>query len=81
MLGVCWDLEKDVIEGLEKFTCALYGYPRQSNIDVLRFNLLKKKCDVESKIDASRPVDLSSLPPCSATLLQHSKKNKHSMWC
>ena len=73
-LGESWNLDSDIIIQLEKFTCTLYGYPRYSNINLLRYDLLMKKCDGNMKLDPSKSVDLGSLPPCSNTLIQHMKR-------
>ena len=43
--------------------------------NILRYNILKKKCNTNNQLDSSKSVDLSSLPPCQDTLLQHIKRS------
>ena len=73
-LGENWSLDEKELSELEKFTCSLYGYPRYSNINTLRYDILMKKCDNDTKLDMKKSVDLSTLPPCSDTLIQHIKR-------
>ena len=74
-LGMSWDVNKEMIQDLEAFTCTLYGYPRYKSIDALRHDMLKRKCNGNSKLDPSKAIDLASLPPCGKTLLQHIRRS------
>ena len=73
-LGDSWEVSEDLVKDLEEFTCAMYGKPRFTNIDDLRYTILKGKCDVEGKLDPSNNVDMGSLPPCGKSLLQHIRR-------
>ena len=44
-------------------------------LNFARYNILKKKCHTNNELDSSKSVDLSSLPPCLGTLLQHIKRS------
>ena len=70
-LGNEWNITEEVYNSLEKFVCRLYGNSRFSSLDSLRLHLLKKRCNIEGKLDSKRTIDLGSLPPCSSTLRQH----------
>jgi len=58
-----WQVKDGVIDKLESFTCCVYGRPRFSTVDDLRYQMLKEKCGDEV-ISASHCTDLTTLPPC-----------------
>ena len=60
-LGTSWQLQDDIIQELESFTCHLYGM-EVDDINYLRYKLYSAKagkCDIEK------------LPPCRSALYQH----------
>ena len=58
-LGSSSQLSVDLISGLKKFVCLLYGKKRISFGNLLRHKLFVQKFEREKKI-----IDLSILPPC-----------------
>ena len=70
-LGDTWDISVNSLSVLQKFTCSIYGNKNIALIDKLRLNLLQRKCDNKNLLDSNKRVDLSSLPPCLASLKQH----------
>ena len=73
-LGESWEVSDRVVKDLEIFTCRLYGSKTTSDIDLLRLNLLKSKCDYSEKLDSKKCVDFAMFPPCQDSLLQHIKR-------
>ena len=73
-LGESWDISETDLKEIESFTCKLYGKVTTTNIDTLRLNLLKIKCDSQDKVDPKKSVDLASFPPCRASLDQHLRR-------
>jgi hypothetical protein len=50
----------------------MYGRKDDTNVDHLRYTIPREKCgDRVGKIDINRNVDLSLLPPCKKSLVQH----------
>ena len=43
-IGNDWVVSNDVIDGLEKFTCELYGKSNFNSINAARYYILKSKC-------------------------------------
>ena len=41
--GENWRLDSEAMNVLEKFVCSIYGYPKQSDIDDVRLQILKRK--------------------------------------
>ena len=70
-LGNKLDISEHSLSVLQKFTCSIYGNKNFDSIDMLRLHLLKRKCDNKDLLDSRKRVDLSSLPPCLASLKQH----------
>ena len=74
VVGDSWEMSPTLLEVFEEFTCCMYGFPRFSSLDMLRYHLLKKKCVENDQLDPKRTVDLSIFPPCQETLKQHLKR-------
>ena len=62
MLGQSWNLDDDVIERLEKFTCHMYGSYLTTSVNELRYKIY---CTKKGKVTCE------DLPPCHSTFLQH----------
>ena len=41
-LGKDWKIEDSVLDEIEAFTCAIYGYPRETPVNCVRNKMLKK---------------------------------------
>jgi len=48
-VGDTCEVKDDVIDKLESFTCCLYGRPRFSKVDDLRYQMLKERFGDEVK--------------------------------
>jgi len=46
-LSDTWEVKNGVIDKWESFTCCIYGRPRFSTVDDLRYQMLKEKCGDE----------------------------------
>ena len=62
---------------MEAFTCAVFGYPKLSQINEARFAFCNEKCAPEtssSPLDRLKSVDPNLFPPCQSVLLQQIKR-------
>ena len=74
-LGESWNVSDKLLSGLEEFTCALYGKPRLTDVDEVRYLMMKERCKGDGDaITGSVHVDLSSFPPCKDSLEQHIRR-------
>ena len=71
-LGTSNNPANDVIVGIEKFTCALYGEKRLSSVDDVRRKIFWRNFSRDKKI-----TDLSLLPPCKDSLVKHIKRSNY----
>ena len=65
-----WKVTEDLLDGLEMFTCFMYGRQRLQHANNLRHHMLNEKCG-EDGISANVNIDLLTLPHCCKTLKQH----------
>ena len=74
MLGQNWNLDDDVIERLEKFTCHMYGSSLTTSANELRYKIY---CTKKGKITCE------DLAPCHSTFLQHCNRANYQshIWC
>ena len=61
-LGESWSMDKDLLDEIEAFTCAMYGRPKFLNVDYLRFYMLSDKCKNET-ISSNTNIALSEFTP------------------
>jgi len=80
-LGDTWEVKDGVIDKWESFTGCVYGRPRFSKVDDLRYQLLKEKCG-DKVISASHNSDLARLPPCQRSFKYyvHRCNNQVAIW-
>jgi hypothetical protein len=78
-MGVSWDVSDALINGLEEFTCALYGRPRITSVNDLRYQMLIEKCGDDGKINPSLNIDMANMPPCRQCLVQHIKRSNYQV--
>jgi hypothetical protein len=62
-LGVDWVVSQDLLCELERFVCLLYGYPTQTSINDVRYQVFKGKSSSEA-----------AMPPNQDCLIQHSQR-------
>ena len=73
-VGDYWEIPDDMFSDAEELPRALYGKPRFTTVNELRFQLLvelKAKCGNEDKITNNTNVDITNMPPCSDSLRGH----------
>ena len=71
-LGDSWAIHDWIVEELDDFTCAMYGYTRVQSVDEVRALMLKKDVgEAESIINHSYNIDLAKLPPYKHSLVPH----------
>jgi len=73
-LGEEWNINEDLINDLEDFTCAIYSRARVHKVDELRHIRIKELYAREDQLHPSKNVDLGSLPPCRRSLEQHIRR-------
>lgn len=73
LLGDQSEVSGQLISGLERFVCAMYGKSTTSEINKVRYELFKQKFNPKSssKLSSGDGVDLSLLPPCQSSLKMH----------
>lgn len=79
-LGDSWDVSKDLLDALDEFTCAMYGYHRFKSVNELRHHMIMKKSDGKKLLDCSKTIGLASLPPCRAVLDQHCSRANYQVY-
>ena len=62
---------------MEKFNCLVYGQNRESSMDGLRANPLRRIVGEDEKLTSKLKVDLASLPPCHPALNPHLQQVNH----
>ena len=72
-LGDTWDVPEEDFTEWEAFLCIIYGKPRFSDVDDLRYHMIEEKCGDEG-LDATKNVDMATLPPCRRTLKEKVKR-------
>ena len=63
------DSGTDTHADLEEFTCLMFVYPSDKDINTVRSKMLKKMVGENTSLNSK--VDFSKLPPCSENLLPH----------
>lgn len=76
-LGEGWTLAPKTVEQLEAFTCLLYGYPRETSVNLVRAKMMKKMVGENETISRKSNIDLSRIPPCQYSLIPHLERVNH----
>ena len=78
---VCvWAIQDSVFEDTETFTCAMYGYPRESSMNIVKSKMLKMVGE-DKPLSTDSKVDLTRLPPCETFLLPHVQRLNYRLCC
>ena len=96
-LGEQWDVTDELISGMKKCVCAVYGGKKNkiTKVGELRHFLIKSKCEESISASTIKNIDLSTLPPSKACLEQHirranyqtriwklaKRENGEPLWC
>jgi len=79
-LGEQWETSDVLIEGLEGFSCKLYGRAsRITDINDLRLTRINEIAAEDSSLVPSHNVDMGNLPPCKKALIQHIRWVNHQV--
>ena len=76
-----WAIQDSVFEDTETFTCAMYGYPRESSMNIVKSKILKKMVGEDKPLSTDSKVDLTRLPPCKTSLLPHVQRVNYRLCC
>ena len=68
-LGEDWKIEDSVLDEIETFACAVYGYPRKTQVNSIRSKILRKMVGEDKPLSIDSKVDFARLPPCRDSLL------------
>lgn len=81
-LGKTLDVTEDLLSELEKYVCSMYGKPKYSDVNKLRYDLFAQKYQGKSGQLLSNydGVDLSLLPPCRDSLEMHIKRANYQAY-
>ena len=72
--GDTWNVPRDLMDDLDKFTCTLYGKSRVQHVDVLRVLKINERYGKDNELSHSSIFDLATLPPCRRNLEQNIKR-------
>ena len=78
-LGDEWEVPDDVLHMTEAFTFCIYGYQRDTSINLVRYKMLKKMVGEDEELTATSKVDLNKLPPCRDNLIPHIQRCNHRL--
>ena len=75
-LGNDWTLSEDVIDGLQRLTCQLYGMRRIDNVNTCRYMKLTSVCcpDDLNAIHPTKKFDTAFIPPAYVSFVEHCKR-------
>ena len=57
----------------------MYGRPRATDVNILRYQMLMGKCGDDGKINPAINIDMGKLPPCHECLVQHIKRANYQV--
>lgn len=75
-LGDTWALSDDVISGLERLVCRLYGSQKINDVNECRYLKLTSACcsDDLNVVHPTKKFDTALIPPCKSSLIEHCKR-------
>ena len=75
-LGNDWTLSDDIISGLQRLTCRLYGMPRVNDVNECRYIKLTSVCcpDDLNVIHPTKKFDTAFIPPAYVSFIEHTKR-------
>ena len=80
-LGEGWDINPDVYDQIDAFTCTMYGHARETSVNAVRSKMLKKMVGEGKGLDNNSKVDSARLPPCQDSLVPHTNRVNHRVAC
>ena len=81
-LGQDIDIQATTFNELEHFVCCMYGKPKYSSINKLRYDLFMQKFRPKSGyvLSSFDGIDMSLLPPCQGSLYMHTQWANYQAW-
>ena len=80
-LGTDWKILDETLDLLEAFVCLMYGYARDTSVNLVRLKCLKKMIGEDETLHNKSKVDLSRLPPCKDSLYPHIQRVNYLLAC
>lgn len=74
-------MEAGVQQQLEQFTCVMYGQARETSVNSVRANMLRKMVGQDQKLTTKSKVDLARMPPCLDSLVPHIRRVNYRVAC
>ena len=78
-MGDEWEVPDNVLNIIEAFTCCIYGFERDTSINLVRYKMLKKMVGEDEELTTTSRVDLNKLPPCLDNLIPHVQRCNHRL--
>ena len=80
-LGEEGKIKDSVLNEIKPFTCAMYGYPRETQVYCVRSKMLKKMVGKDKPLSTDSKVGLARVPPCRDSLLPHVHRVNYRVSC
>ena len=80
-LGDEWTVDEETLEIIEAFTCNIYGYAKESDVNVVRSKMRRDIIGKDTDLSRRSKVELAHLPPCEDTLIPHIQRVNHRVAC
>ena len=78
-LGDDWNVQPELIDNIEAFTCLTYGQAHEKSVDAVRYVMLKKMVGDDIHLTTKSKVDLATLSPCRDSLIPHIERVNHRL--
>lgn len=71
-VGEEWNVSDELVDELESFTCAMYGRAQKiKKVNDFRNTRINELCTKDNSLLPSKNIDMSSMPPCKRSFIQH----------
>ncbi len=80
-LGDEWTVKQEVHQALEQFTSLMYDHLRETSVNIVRANMLRKMVGDDEKLTTKSKVDLAQIPPCQDSLIPHVQLVNYRVAC
>ena len=80
-LGESWTVSEEVLSGLERLTCRLYGMPRADSVNECRYIKLTSTCcsDNLNIIRPTKKLDTAFIPPAFVAFVEHVERANYQV--
>ena len=74
-MGTDWEPDNKMLKELEEFTCMIYSYPNQKDINKVRkMMIVKMTGGSDVSVKSVKKVDMSKVAPCRSSLVPHIRR-------